>query len=238
MKETPSWWVGANADPVTLFCHAIVTGDLTAAREALARSRAAAKATPSPRPSGTREHGEAGGAVTNAVVTPVHLIRDREAPAAWRLIRNGRGKDATLLHEAALFAAAHGHISIVRLLVRAGAEVDALDMYGYGALHQAALTNNAAACRLLLDAGASIDAQSVKGYTPLHTAIYKRCNESATLLLERGASLKLTNQRGESPLAYAERHDRRELLTRLEAAAAKRAAERVLRRLAPGQGKR
>jgi ankyrin repeat protein len=199
-----SLYSGPDTDPVVKMCYAIVAGDAVLASDAVAEAKKKG--------------------------VDLVGVRDRDAPLAFRLIRPA-ARDSTVLHDACFYAAAHGHNQIVGLLLKAGADPNLQDVFGYRPLHQAAVTNNAAVCRMLLDAGADIDAQSNKGYTALHTAIYRRCNESSSILILRGASLRLTNERGQTPLDYAKDLNRGELMLRIQTATARRAAEKAMRKV-------
>jgi ankyrin repeat protein len=59
----------------------------------------------------------------------------------------------------------------IRLLLDAGAEIEAADKNGATALHRAVRTRCAAAVRCLLDAGANPVAKNKSGSTPFHLAV-------------------------------------------------------------------
>jgi cytohesin len=87
---------------------------------------------------------------------------------------------------------------IARLLLEAGAEVNAPNKYGKTPLHKA---DTAEIARLLLEAGAEVNATDNDGETPLHLA---RTAEEARLLLEAGAEVNATDNYGDTPLDEAE----------------------------------
>ncbi len=74
----------------------------------------------------------------------------------------------TALH----FAAAGGHLGVVRLLLDRGADVNSTTMRGETPLHLAATEGNAACAKLLLERGADVHASVTAGSTPLYYAAY------------------------------------------------------------------
>ena len=62
-------------------------------------------------------------------------------------------------------------LETVRLLLDAGAEIEAADKNGATALHRAVRTRCAAAVRCLLDAGADPVVRNKPGSTPFHLAV-------------------------------------------------------------------
>jgi ankyrin repeat protein len=80
--------------------------------------------------------------------------------------------------------------AIVRMLVRAGADVNACGgVTRATALHMAARRGHTAVIEALLDSGAAIEARDVKGHTPLQRAINCRRHTAVQLLLARGATM-------------------------------------------------
>lgn len=76
---------------------------------------------------------------------------------------------------------------MVRLLLKAGADVDSGNRYGWTALHQAGYSNNCELAELLLEAGARIDLSGRgEGGTPLMAALFWGHREVADLLAARG----------------------------------------------------
>ena len=67
-----------------------------------------------------------------------------------------------------LIAAGHGHLSIVKLLVRRGANVNQAMHDGDTALHFACQSGFVDVCEYLLDHGADIHAVGLRGTTPLY----------------------------------------------------------------------
>ena len=92
------------------------------------------------------------------------------------------------------FASRNGHLSCVLLLIgRPGKvlmtpeEVDAVDVFGWTALHLAAFGGFEKVCGVLIQAGARLDAKSPKGDTPLMCAQHFQPANAALLALLSGA---------------------------------------------------
>jgi hypothetical protein len=109
---------------------------------------------------------------------------------------------------ALMYAAAGGHYEVVRLLLDAGADVNAHG--GECTPLQAAVGGGGRVVTALLDAGADVDARNRYGQTALMYAA--RLGEARTveLLLGRGANPRLRDNKGASALYLAEQnnHDR------------------------------
>jgi ankyrin repeat protein len=90
-----------------------------------------------------------------------------------------------------------GDRALVRMLLRAGVDPNALGPHGHAALHAAAVHGNTAMIRLLLSHGARLDLEDVEHHgTPLDWALYHRHARAAGLLREhagRSRSSKKTN---------------------------------------------
>ena len=85
-----------------------------------------------------------------------------------------------------LFAARHGRVENVRLLLDAGADVNEAAPTGESALVVASFSGQGRVAALLLDRGADPNDQGA-GYTPLHTAVVRGDLELVEALCARGA---------------------------------------------------
>ena len=87
-------------------------------------------------------------------------------------------------------AACHGSTTCVRLLLRAGADVNARSNSGGTPLHNASDKGHVNAVKLLIvAAGANLEARNRRGTTPLRFAIIKGRREVALTLLRAGAAV-------------------------------------------------
>ena len=96
----------------------------------------------------------------------------------------------TSLQQACFF----GHVKTVRVLLDAGADVDAIDNNGWRALHIAAQNGHLEVVQVLLDAGADVHATNNRGLTALHTASQNGHLEVVQVLLDTGADVDATIQ--------------------------------------------
>lgn len=121
-----------------------------------------------------------------------------------------------------------GHIEVVQLLIRNGADIEAKDRNQYTPLHAAAaggkspitpqklhhvhhfatshlfcLLGMADVCEYLLNTGAQVGACNIFGNTALHVACLNGQLNVCELLLNRGADIEVTNSRRETPLHLA-----------------------------------
>lgn len=86
----------------------------------------------------------------------------------------------------------------IRLLVQAGANVNARDNDGYTALHETYLT---AVENELLKLGADVNALNHDGETPLFTTVDQ---EAIPLYIQHGANLEIRNNKGQTAIEAAE----------------------------------
>ena len=147
------------------------------------------------------------GADTNALhpqFGPAIVVAARER--SWNVVRslaeivgtridapNARGETAAML------AALHGNLEIVRLLVEKGAQVN---RPGWTPLHYAAVSGNTELLRFLLDRHAYIDAQSPNRTTPLMMAARHDRLDAVRLLVEAGAAPTPKNDAGIDAAGY------------------------------------
>jgi uncharacterized protein len=109
-------------------------------------------------------------------------------------------------HTPLLVAARDGHTEIVRELLAAGADVNAVEpVFGAVALHKAVANGHAQITAFLLDVpGVNLDAPCLtSGYTPLHDAVWHGYEDCARLLVEAGADLTPVGHDGKTALQLA-----------------------------------
>lgn len=124
------------------------------------------------------------------------------AGVSWKAAPHHSVRPGPLLHT----AAASGNEGVVEELVKAGAEVDAVDKQRSDrtALHVAAAEGAENSARALIGAGAVVDARDSRGWTPLHVACLCGHRGVVVFLLLKGAdALKRTMPEGDTPLHLA-----------------------------------
>jgi hypothetical protein len=139
------------------------------------------------------------------VAALVAAVRVQSADAVAKLLASdpdaAKARDAassTLLHHAAAF----GSIDTMKLLLDAGADVNAANRRRSTPLHWS--LHDEAKVRLLLSRGAAINARQVEGRTPLYIAASMGQGASLVkLLLENGANPALATANGMTPLMAA-----------------------------------
>jgi len=135
---------------------------------------------------------------------------------------NGRGGAFTPLGTAAL----HGNAPLVSLLLRAGAEVDAVGLNGQTPLMNAVKLDRFDAAALLLKAGADTRQVDRNGDDPLVAAIHEDRPRMLDLLLAHGADPNRADANGLTPLYWARQLQRDALAQRLLAAGAREDQQR------------
>ncbi|KAF2166232.1 hypothetical protein M409DRAFT_32771, partial [Zasmidium cellare ATCC 36951] len=97
----------------------------------------------------------------------------------------------------------NGHADMVRLLLRAGAFLDAKTSTGMTALHYAVLSQNEEVTTTLLAHDPLVDALDDSEFTPLQLAVREGNILAARVLIEAGADLELQTKAAPTPLLYA-----------------------------------
>jgi ankyrin repeat protein len=98
------------------------------------------------------------------------------------------------------YAASHGHLEFVQLLISHDAKVDSVDANGRTPLMWAAMKGHTKIVATLLDSGANIGQGNNGRWTPLHYSMSYGHDETSELLLKRGASDTLTNVQNKTPI--------------------------------------
>jgi FOG: Ankyrin repeat len=119
-------------------------------------------------------------------------------------------------------------VAMIKLLLKAGAEINAQDKNGATALHRAVRTRCAAAVKCLLDAGADTAIKNKPGSTAFHLAVQNTGRggsgaeiakaaqrEIVQLFLARGVSPKVKDEKGKSVFEWAKSDWIREMLESL-----------------------
>lgn len=123
------------------------------------------------------------------------------------------GGKESILYE----AAAVGDVRFIRILLRKGADVHAVDEYGQTALHKVAeVSHNIRSARALLAAGADVNAKDNNGRTPLLEALRAIAElDFITFLLAADADVNAIDNRGENAFHYAARGPSLEIVEKL-----------------------
>ena len=112
--------------------------------------------------------------------------------------------DRTPLHQAADRASHDGHVSVVSLLIAAGAEVNAKSGINSTPLHYAAESGYASIASLLIAAEAEVNAKNDIDETPLHEAAVRGYISVVSLLITAGANVNVKDSyQGNTPLLDA-----------------------------------
>ena len=94
----------------------------------------------------------------------------------------------------------NNHPLSIRVLLEAGANMDAVDDRGITALHLAASAGHVLVMQHLLVCGVNVDRTDVHGSAPLHYAVTMQQHAAVQLLINAGADQELVNHQGYSAL--------------------------------------
>lgn len=124
------------------------------------------------------------------------VLLDNEVSANYAI--HHQHENTTVSFPLIFIALLQEHASIVRLLLKRGADIEQ-QLGGMTPLHVATLKNNETIAALLLDEGASINAVTQEGDTALHIAAQKGYENIVRLLLQRRAKTTQKNRKGHTP---------------------------------------
>ncbi|XP_063078941.1 ankyrin repeat domain-containing protein 6b [Engraulis encrasicolus] len=122
----------------------------------------------------------------------VHLINKGATVAVTKYGR-------TPLH----LAAYKGHIEVVRILLKAGCDLDIEDDGNQTALHRAAVVGNGDVIAALVQEGCALERQDKDGNTALHEVSWHGFSQSVKLLVKAGANVHAKNKAGNTALHLA-----------------------------------
>ncbi|WP_116201214.1 ankyrin repeat domain-containing protein [Amycolatopsis circi] len=109
-------------------------------------------------------------------------------------------------HTPLLVAARDGHTEIARLLLAAGADVNATEpTFGAVPLHKSVYNGHVELTKMIAgQPGVNLDFQgATNGYTPLHDALWHGYEECARAVVDAGARLDLAGHDGKTPFDLA-----------------------------------
>ena len=112
------------------------------------------------------------------------------------------GAPGQSMDEALHLAVRNGHAECVRLLLAAGADVNAADIRGDSPLFVSVQEGYGEISKMLIDSG-KIRKKDPDGGTELHKAVHSKNTEYARLLLKAGFDVNAANSAGETPIHYA-----------------------------------
>lgn len=105
----------------------------------------------------------------------------------------------TALH----LAAFHGHVHVMDILLKAGADIHARNIVGETPLLVATSKRHVHAVEWLLDRGADANLGNDQQYTPLMSASHTGCADCVNALVKHGARVNAVNREQQSALHYA-----------------------------------
>ena len=100
-------------------------------------------------------------------------------------------------------AARQGHKDIVKVLIKAGANVNELDGDGFALIHYLASTENKTMVELFIEVGATVNVKSNEGKTPLMRAVQSKNRDIVEILIDAGANVHERDLYGWTALTFA-----------------------------------
>jgi ankyrin repeat protein len=151
----------------------------------------------------------------------IEAVEESDFRRAQKLIAKGAdvNQQNSYGYSALHVAAASGDAKVVKLLLEAGANVNARNPTG-SALARAAQQGNAEIVRLLLQAGADVEAKDDSGWTPLFSAAMTGGAETVEVLLRAGVNINARANNGWTALKEAQMRGNENIVQQLKAAGA------------------
>jgi ankyrin repeat protein len=94
-------------------------------------------------------------------------------------------------------------LPMIKILLQAGADLNAKTKEGKAPLHLAVEAHAIDIVQLFINHGANVNAKNKQGLTPLHSAIREKVPLIVQLLLDNKADIDATTNRGKTPLHFA-----------------------------------
>ena len=136
--------------------------------------------------------------------------------AAMKLVGPTTAKDSTEDGATALMWAAHNDDpELATALIKAGANVRAVNAYDSTAMREAATVGSTAVLKVLLDAGADVESPTIEGQTSLMVVARTANLEAARLLIEHGAKVNAVETSEEQDALMLAADQRQGAMTRL-----------------------
>ncbi|KAF6730391.1 Ankyrin repeat domain-containing protein 6 [Oryzias melastigma] len=127
-----------------------------------------------------------------------------QADNVVQLINKGAKVALTKYGRSPLHLAAHkGHLEVVRILLKAGCDLDIQDDGEQTALQRAAVVGNTDVIGALIQEGCALDRQDKDGNTALHEVAWHGFSQSVKLLVKAGANVHAKNKAGNTALHLA-----------------------------------
>ncbi|XP_041716742.2 ankyrin repeat domain-containing protein 6 isoform X2 [Coregonus clupeaformis] len=127
-----------------------------------------------------------------------------QADNVVQLINKGAKVAVTKYGRSPLHLASYkGHTEVVRILLKAGCDLDIQDDGEQTALHRAAVVGNSDVISALIQEGCALDRQDKDGNTALHEVSWHGFSQSVKLLVKAGANVHSKNKAGNTALHLA-----------------------------------
>ncbi|XP_064781525.1 ankyrin repeat domain-containing protein 6-like isoform X6 [Oncorhynchus masou masou] len=127
-----------------------------------------------------------------------------QADNVVQLINKGAKVAVTKYGRSPLHLASYkGHIEVLRILLKAGCDLDIQDDGEQTALHRAAVVGNSDVISALIQEGCALDRQDKDGNTALHEVSWHGNSQSVKLLVKAGANVHAKNKAGNTALHLA-----------------------------------